>query len=96
MCGGPGPVDVRAGHQRVRYGARPEDFELVQWPADGHYWIAVSDPGFGKPELPTAPDLNAEGGRGLMLVDALSAAWGVVPGRVRGKRMVAGVRLDAG
>ncbi|WP_308403626.1 ATP-binding protein [Streptomyces niphimycinicus] len=25
--------------------------ELVLWPADGHYWLAVSDPGAGKPAL---------------------------------------------
>jgi len=79
----------------VRHGARPADEELIElvlWPADGHYWLAVSDPGSGKPTL-AAPGPGAEGGRGLVLVDALSAAWAVVPRRTCGKSVIVGLRL---
>jgi anti-sigma regulatory factor (Ser/Thr protein kinase) len=82
----------------VRYGARPADdhvVELVLWPVDGHYWLAVSDPGDGVPVLAT-PDPDARGGRGMVLVDALSAAWALVPRAPRGARgkcVVAGVRM---
>lgn len=80
----------------VRYGAcRLDDevVELVLWPADGHYWVAVSDPGPGKPELGAPPGTECERGRGLVLVDSLAAAWGVVPRAVRGKAVVAGLPL---
>jgi hypothetical protein len=33
----------------------------------------------------TIPDLEAEGGRGLLLVDVLSARWGSYPSRFAGK-----------
>ena len=82
----------------VRHGAHPAEDHLVElllWPADGHYWLAVSDPGPGRPVLTTAPDTAACGGRGLLLVDALAAAWGVVPRRGRGKAVVAGLPLPA-
>ncbi|HEY5835166.1 ATP-binding protein [Streptomyces sp.] len=82
----------------IRHGTRPTDdqlIELVLWPADGHYWLAVSDPGPGVPMLTrAAPD--ATGGRGLLLVDALSAAWAVLPRPTRGKSVVAGVPLHSG
>jgi anti-sigma regulatory factor (Ser/Thr protein kinase) len=81
----------------VRHGTRPADdhlIELLLWPADGHYWLAVSDPGPGTPTL-TTPDTSACTGRGLLLVDALSATWAVVPRRACGKAVVAGLRLDA-
>lgn len=80
----------------VVHGPHPADdhvVELVLWPADGHYWLAVSDAGAGLPAL-ASPGLGACGGRGLLLVDALSAAWGVVPRPVTGKSVVAGLRLD--
>ncbi len=84
----------------VRHGTRPAEdhrVELLLWPADGHYWLAVSDPGPGSPALtPAPPGAPACGGRGLLLVDTLSAAWGVVPRRVCGKAVVAGVRFDTG
>ena len=79
----------------VRYGPRPATdhvVELTLWPADGHYWLAVSDAGDGRPAL-RAPHAGACGGRGLVLVDALAAAWAVVPRPVRGKSVVAGIRL---
>jgi anti-sigma regulatory factor (Ser/Thr protein kinase) len=82
----------------IRYGARSADEQLVElvfWAADGHYWLAVSDPGDHRPTL-TAPDLTGCGGRGLLLVDALSAAWAVVPRPHRGKSVVAGIRRHSG
>lgn len=82
----------------LRHGARPEDHDLVElilWAADGHYWIAVSDSGTGKPTL-GAPGPDACGGRGLVLVDALCAAWAVVPRPVRGKSVVAGLPVHGG
>ncbi|WP_225846857.1 ATP-binding protein [Streptomyces sp. HPF1205] len=86
----------------IRYGARPEDdalVELVLWPADGHYWLAVSDPGTGCADgtlKPRHPGADAEAGRGLLLVDALAAAWAVVPRPVRGTSVVAGLPLHRG
>jgi len=80
----------------VVHGPRPTEdhvVELILWPADGHYWLAVSDGGGGLPAL-ASPGLGACGGRGLLLVDALSAAWAVVPRPVAGKSVVAGIRLD--
>ncbi len=78
----------------IRHGSRREDelVELVLWPADGHYWLAVSDPGAGRhtPTL-TRPDADAETGRGLFLVDQLAAAWAVRPRPVRGTSVVAGL-----
>jgi two-component sensor histidine kinase len=79
----------------VLHGPRPAAdhlVDLVLWPADGHYWLAVSDAGDGLPVLGT-PSPGVCGGRGLVLVDALSAAWGVVPRRTSGKSVVAGIRL---
>ncbi|NJP43117.1 ATP-binding protein [Actinacidiphila epipremni] len=82
----------------VRHGAAADDVvELVLWPADGHYWLAVSDPSPARPVLRTQPPpLDAESGRGLLLVDALAAAWAVVPRPHRGKSVVAGLTLADG
>ncbi|WP_320773579.1 ATP-binding protein [Streptomyces sp. CRN 30] len=75
------------------HGACREDedlIELVLWPADGHYWLAVSDPGTGKP-LQTDPDTDGESGRGLLLVDHLAAAWTVRTRPTRGTSVIAGL-----
>lgn len=83
----------------VRHGPGPGGehlVELVLWPADGHYWIAVSDAGAALPAVVPSPCPDACGGRGLLLVDALSAAWAVMPRRTCGKSVVAGVRLHGG
>ncbi|MFI0717827.1 ATP-binding protein [Streptomyces sp. NPDC021224] len=78
----------------VRYGAAADEFvELVAWPADGYYWVAVSDAGDGRPVVRRPPDVERESGRGLVLVDALAAAWGVRPRPYRGKSVVAGLAL---
>jgi anti-sigma regulatory factor (Ser/Thr protein kinase) len=78
----------------VRHAPGPGDDQLVElllWPADGCYWLAVSDAGSGVP-VPKSPDPDDLGGRGLVLVDALATAWAVVPRRDCGKSVVAGVR----
>jgi anti-sigma regulatory factor (Ser/Thr protein kinase) len=86
----------------IRYGSPAGEgdlVELVLWPADGHYWLAVSDPGTGgraaagsKPVL-THPGPDAESGRGLLLVDHLAAAWTVRPRPTRGTSVIAGLRV---
>ncbi|WP_029553299.1 ATP-binding protein [Streptomyces somaliensis] len=80
----------------IRHGTCGEDeedlIELVLWPADGHYWLAVSDPGTGKPQV-THPDTDSETGRGLLLVDTLAAAWTVRPRPTRGTSVIAGLPL---
>ena len=79
----------------VRYGPDPAAepvVELVLWPTDGHWWVAVSDAGPGVPAV-RSPGPEACGGRGLVLVDAVCDAWAVVPRRICGKAVVAGVRL---
>ncbi|WP_129842065.1 ATP-binding protein [Streptomyces sp. RFCAC02] len=82
----------------VRYGARTADdlVELVLWPADGHYWLAVSDTGNGcRKPVPTRPDADAESGRGLLLVDRIAAAWAIRPRPVHGTSVVAGLPFHA-
>ncbi|MGX1091267.1 two-component sensor histidine kinase [Streptomyces albogriseolus] len=82
----------------IRHGAcgKNEDLiELVLWPAEGHYWLAVSDPGIGKPEL-AYPSADSENGRGLLLVDHLAAAWTVRPRPTRGTSVVAGLAYRQG
>jgi anti-sigma regulatory factor (Ser/Thr protein kinase) len=86
----------------IRHGARPEDGHLVEvvlWPADGHYWLAVSDPGAGGAQgalEPAYPDADSESGRGLLLVDHLATAWTVRPRPARGTSVIAGLPLPRG
>lgn len=82
----------------LRHGACREDedlIEIVLWPADGHYWLAVSDPGTGRPVL-ADPDTDGESGRGLLLVDHLAAAWTVRSRPARGTSVIAGLPLRRG
>ncbi|MEU5024263.1 ATP-binding protein [Streptomyces milbemycinicus] len=82
----------------IRHGGCREDedfIELVLWPADGHYWLAVSDPGVGKPAL-VHPDADAENGRGLLLVDRLATAWTVRPRPTRGTSVIVGLPFRQG
>ncbi|MEV0910849.1 ATP-binding protein [Streptomyces hokutonensis] len=82
----------------IRHGACREDgdlVELVLWPADGHYWLAVSDPGTGKPVL-AHQGADAESGRGLILVDSLAAAWTSRPRPTRGTSVIAGLSFRQG
>ncbi|MFE9422775.1 ATP-binding protein [Kitasatospora sp. NPDC006697] len=83
----------------IRHGALADEEEMVElvfWSGDGHYWLAVSDPGSGRPDLPspTFPDLLSAGGRGLLLIDALSDTWGVATRAIRGKSVIAGIRVS--
>ncbi|MDT0318471.1 ATP-binding protein [Streptomyces millisiae] len=82
----------------IRHGTHQQDerVDLVLWPADGHYWIAVSDPGTAASNAVPAPrslDVDGETGRGLLLVDRLAAAWTIRPRPVRGVSVVAGLPL---
>jgi anti-sigma regulatory factor (Ser/Thr protein kinase) len=82
----------------VRYGPQLADEHMVEvtlWPADGVYWLAVSDAGTADLPAPRVPGLEACGGRGLLLVDALAAAWAVRPRADVGKTVVAGIRAGA-
>ena len=72
----------------VRYGAPPVQLELVV--GDDAVLVAVSDSGPGRPR-PRAADPDAEGGRGMMLVDQLSSDPGVRP-QPPGKAVWAAVR----
>jgi anti-sigma regulatory factor (Ser/Thr protein kinase) len=99
-CGGQLADDIRLLTSElvtnaVRYGPRPaadHTVDLVVWPAEGHYWVAVSDAGAADLPALCSPRLEACGGRGLLLVDALASVWGVVPRPAAGKSVVAGLR----
>lgn len=53
-------------------------FRLLLIPEDGALVIEVSDSSPEEPEMRDAfGDADAEGGRGLFIVDALAADWGV-------------------
>ncbi|GHJ34814.1 ATP-binding protein [Streptomyces sp. TS71-3] len=83
----------------IRHGTRPagDDLvELVLWPADGHYWLAVSDPASrdgARTPVVARPCVESEGGRGLVLVDHLAAVWGTRPRPVRGTSVIAGLAV---
>jgi anti-sigma regulatory factor (Ser/Thr protein kinase) len=82
----------------VRHGPRPADdyrVEVTLWPADGLYWLAVSDAGGAGFPVVGSPGPDACGGRGLVLVDCLAAAWAVRPRLTVGKTVVAGIRDGA-
>lgn len=65
----------------VRHGRPlPDGWLHVHWnlhPRMLH--IQVTDGGQGPPSVASAPGLWATGGRGLMLIEALSCSWGVRP-----------------
>jgi anti-sigma regulatory factor (Ser/Thr protein kinase) len=56
-------------------GAAREDVELILWHRSARVVCAVTDPGTGAPVL-VQPDPFGEAGRGLHVVQALSATWG--------------------
>jgi anti-sigma regulatory factor (Ser/Thr protein kinase) len=56
-------------------GAAREGIELILSHRSGQVVCAVTDPGTGAPVL-LQPDPLGEGGRGLQMVQALSATWG--------------------
>jgi anti-sigma regulatory factor (Ser/Thr protein kinase) len=85
----------------IRHGTCPGDdnlVEIVLWPADGHYWLAVSDSGASGARTPQVahPDAESETGRGLMLVDHLATAWTVRPRLTCGMSVIAGLPLRQG
>ena len=55
----------------------------------------VPGAGEGKPELARLGP-ESEGGRGLVLIDDLAAAWAVVPRPVCGEFVIAGLSLTQG
>jgi anti-sigma regulatory factor (Ser/Thr protein kinase) len=55
------------------------DFELAIYDRHGEIRVEVSDAGCGRPTL-RSPAAIEPSGRGLHIVQALSKAWGVVPG----------------
>jgi hypothetical protein len=67
-----GPPE-RAGTIRVRLSRPGGRLRIEVWDADA------------RPPVPQPVDADAEGGRGLLLVAALSAAWGWHPVRGGGK-----------
>ncbi|WP_336051982.1 ATP-binding protein [Streptomyces sp. CA2R101] len=71
----------------LRHGAPPgRGFQLYVWPpAGGVLRLEVHDSGDGWPRVRTGAGPADEGGRGLLLVEALADKWGVgerVPGKV--------------
>lgn len=62
----------------VQHGGTPFTVE-VDW-FDDRVRVAVTDEGGGRPQLQDQ-DPRAASGRGLRLVDGLSAAWGIREGR---------------
>jgi hypothetical protein len=61
-----GPVCDGSAHDRV---------ELILLRRPGEMVCAVTDPG-AEPPVMAAPDLAAEAGRGLHVIEALAASWG--------------------
>jgi anti-sigma regulatory factor (Ser/Thr protein kinase) len=57
------------------------DFELVIDDRKGEIRVELRDAGHGRPKL-RSPTAVEPSGRGLCIVQALSKAWGVVPGEV--------------
>ncbi|WP_308117310.1 ATP-binding protein [Streptomyces fuscigenes] len=75
-------------------GRNKQFVELILWPAEGHYWLAVSDPGTGaKTPALAKHDADSESGRGLALVDHIASAWTVRARPGRGTSVVAGLTV---
>ena len=66
----------------VRYGTGPLDLEVID--EDDRFRVNVSD-GSALAPVRQPMSLWAEGGRGLMLVEALSSTWGVTQHPGEGK-----------
>jgi len=73
-------------------GAVHDRVELILWRRSGQMVCAVTDPGAGAPVL-ASPDMSAEAGRGLHVVQALSAAWGWTRLGARRKAVWATLRI---
>lgn len=69
-----------------------EAFAVRMIPEDGALLIEVIDSSPDEPQIRDAfGDSDAEGGRGLLIVDALAAGWGV---RRENRRKVVWARVD--
>jgi anti-sigma regulatory factor (Ser/Thr protein kinase) len=66
---------IRATDGTVRCGPVHDRVELILVRRPGEMVCAVTDPGAGHPVM-SAPDLCAEAGRGLHVIEALAATWG--------------------
>jgi anti-sigma regulatory factor (Ser/Thr protein kinase) len=68
---------IRAGSGLCAHGSRADEETVRLWLAatETGLLVLVWDASPSKPE-PQDPGLDADGGRGLLLVDALTAAWG--------------------
>ncbi|MDP9436466.1 MAG: ATP-binding protein [Actinomycetota bacterium] len=69
------------------------DCEVRLYRAPGRVRVEVDDGGSGSPDVQAAQDRD-EHGRGLMLVSALSAAWGVAPLTGGAKKVWADLLVD--
>ncbi|MFD7132802.1 ATP-binding protein [Streptomyces sp. NPDC059894] len=69
------------------------DFRLTLNAVADTLRIEVTDARGDRLPRPGRPDGDAEGGRGLLLVDALADRWGVVPGPLPRKTVWAEVRV---
>lgn len=76
----------------IRYGEG--DVALRCWPRLDGLRIEVSDRDPHRPR-PADPGLEAEGGRGLMVVAALAKTWGVLPTQPAGKTVWAEIDAKA-
>ncbi len=68
--------DRRDGHERGVHAASPFELSIVRRP--GTIRAVVRDTSQALPEL-RPPSVDRPGGRGMILVDAFSSAWGVDP-----------------
>jgi serine/threonine-protein kinase RsbW len=68
----------------LEHGPRDGVITVETVTADGHFEVAVTDEGPGIPVVQRPPP-NAEGGRGVMLIDMLAASWGSRPNEDGGK-----------
>jgi anti-sigma regulatory factor (Ser/Thr protein kinase) len=86
---------IAASHQAAPSGTDPGDIVLRLTVRAGELCIRVWDPDPTPPPRDQAlPDDDAEHGRGLFIVSALSKRWGWYPGRNGGKHVWAALPLD--
>jgi len=68
----------------VVHGPDDGDIRIRTWRSGRLVSVAVTDESVSRPVV-QSPTLTASGGRGMMLIDALSSAWGVDDGGAMGK-----------
>ncbi|ANP55830.1 anti-sigma regulatory factor (Ser/Thr protein kinase) [Streptomyces griseochromogenes] len=84
------PAANAATHGRVP----GRDFRLMLYVVGGTLRIEVTDTRGDRLPRTQLPSVDAESGRGLVLVDALADRWGVAPGSRPRKTVWAEVRID--